>query len=219
MLLSAALVSFALVLANGYWLPYLSRGGPDKEPRFHLDSRDRIGFYTIRLFTQTELVEAREELSEMRRVVVSRYNALGSSQTRAENSDERKQQMLVLRTRIEHHADEIAWMNWLRQLRTALALLPLFSVGLGFMIGRWATLTRPGLRRQLFTWSVSLPVVCGTGYALATANEYNRPFPRFDEFSGSAFAHVLVVPVVALMALICLWQVVRPRAQPGAEIV
>jgi hypothetical protein len=213
LLLSAASLSLVLIVANGYWLPYLNRGGPDQKPRYSLES-DRIGFYSMRMFTQPELLHVRDELETARQSARNEWSAL-DMKTRPRPEDWR-QQMRLLDMRSTQYRAGIAWVTWLHQLRTALGLLPLFSVGLGYMIGRWATLLRPGIPRRLFTWSATLPLLGGTGYALATSTEYSRAIPAYEELGSSAFPHVLIIPTVLLIALICLWQVVRPRVQTNS---
>jgi hypothetical protein len=213
LLLSASLVSFVLVIANGYWLPYLNRGGPDDMPRYSLEGSDRIGSYTTRMFTQPELLHLRDELEAGRQAVRNERRSLDTNLTRRPRPEPEvwRQEMRVLEMRSTNYRADIAWVTWIHQLRTALGLLPLFSVGLGFMIGRWATLLRPGIPRRLFTWSATIPLLGGTGYALATSTEYSRAIPAWEEVASSAFAHLLVIPTVLLIALVCLWKVVRPR--------
>ena len=218
LLLSASLLSFLLVVANGYWLPYLNRGGSDDMPRHSLGSSDRFESYSMRLFTQSELLQVRDELEARMRAVWDERRALDWNLNRRPRPqpESGRQEMLLLELRSTNHRAEIAWVTWLHQLRTALGLLPLFSVGLGFMIGRWATLLRPGIPRQLFTWSASIPLLGGTGYALATSTEWGGAIPAYQELGSSAFAHVLMIPTVLLIALISLWQVVRPRVQANS---
>ena len=213
LLLSASLVSFVLVIANGYWLPYLNRGGPDDMPRYSLGGSDRIGSYMTRMFTQPELLHLRDELEAGRQAVRNERRSLDTNLTRRPRPEPEfwRQEMRILEMRSTNYRADIAWVTWLHQLRTALGLLPLFSVGLGFIIGRWATLLRPGIPRQLFMWSATLPLLGGTGYALATSTEYSRAIPAYEALGSSAFVHVLIIPAVLLIALVCLWQVVRPR--------
>ena len=208
LLLSAMSVSLVLIVANGYWLPYLNRGGPDEKPRYSLES-DRIGFYSMRMFTQPELLHVRDELETARQSVQKEWSAL-DMKTRPRPEDWR-QEMRLLEMRSTQYRAGIAWVTWLHQLRTALGLLPLFSVGLGYMIGRWATLLRPGIPRRLFMWSATLPLLGGTGYALATSTEYSRAIPAYGELASSAFVHVLIIPAVLVIALVGLWPLVRPR--------
>ena len=209
LLLSAALVSFVLVIANGYWLPYLNRGGPEDRPRYSLGGSDRIGSYTTRMFTQPELLHLRDELEAGRQAVRNEWSAL-DMKTRP-HPENWRQEMRLLEMQSTNYRAGINWVSWLHQLRTALGLLPLLSVGLGFIIGRWATLLRPGIPRRLFTWSASLPLLGGTGYGLATSTEYSRAIPAYGDLASSAFVHVLIIPTVLLIALAALWPLVRPR--------
>jgi hypothetical protein len=75
----------------------------------------------------------------------------------------------------------------------AIAFLPLLGALLGYVTGRWTRLVQPGVRTQIFAWSVALAAGWGTSYSWLIASSLN--------YDGHAVEHMLYVPTLMLILL------------------